>query len=245
MKDSVLTACAASCAFLTITLLVAPTVQAEIMIDPFETNPPVSLMVNRTTTTDTATTSGSPIADDILGHKREATLEWVAHSNAGKNAYMDINYEYEDDVYSGVLDFIQDPRVQSILLLTWDGAYGNPWDLTGNTNLAIDVLFDDLPINLGFVVNSGASNVSQATLSLPGGIFSSETKYVPFSSFTGDPIIPGQVTAIHLLIDGSGAAESADVTLDNFRASPVPEPASLLMLGIAAALGFGLRRRKK
>jgi hypothetical protein len=241
-KKPLLTALTASCAFFWASLSLVSTARAEIMllVDPFDDTQ--SLMVQKTDPLVEQAVSGS----QILGGEREAKLQWLA---GGRYASMDVNY---DD--SQVLDFIQDPRVQGQLTLTWDGTDATPLppDLTDGgkyTGLAVDVVFDDIPINLTLTLttdNGPGPVTASRTLTLEGGIVATTPKFVPFSDFlaVNPDIDPTHVKAIQMFIDGSGAAAGADVTLDNFRAA-VPEPASLFLLGLMAIIGLGAWRGKR
>jgi hypothetical protein len=213
------------------------------LIDSFDSTPTQSLLLNvPTIALDGNTVTGT----GILGGERDATLTW---DSGGHFFSLDVNY-----ASSGDLEFSQGANGKSKALLVWDGTDSSyslppssmspPADLTdsgASTGLAIDVPFDDLPTNLNITLYTTAGTGS-ATIALPGGITSSQTFYVPFSTFSGTINAAG-VTAVSLEIDGTKSA-GADVTLDNFR-STVPEPASWLLLGIAAAAGLGVRRWKK
>ncbi|MBN2579854.1 MAG: PEP-CTERM sorting domain-containing protein [Pirellulales bacterium] len=213
------------------------------LIDSFETAQ--SLTVDTATTFAEGTVSGA----GMLWGKRYVALQKVS-GGVGASVYVNI-----DPVE--VLDFNQDSRVKSTALLVWDGAAHEgespveintsaSIDLTtgGEDNgLALEVTNDDLPIDLKITLY-GASGSADHTLSLPGGVFSSTTYFIPFTAFSG--IDPTDVRAVTLLIDGS-LAEGADLTLNQFcSANPpdIPEPATWVLLGLALA-GVGLFHRKQ
>jgi hypothetical protein len=239
MKSTITTA---SVLFL---FLIALTAQAG-LIDSFGTNQ--SLFLNVQASVPASQHDEGYVTDlpsVILGGERDATLDWVS---GGRYYSLDVNYES-----SGVLEFSQGASGKSRALLVWDGTDSSvslppssmspAVDLTDgltNTGLAVDVLFNDLPIDLNITLYTNTGTVS-ATMALPGSITSNTTFYVPFTAFAGANA--GSVSAITMQIDGTTSA-GADLTIDNFR-SAVPEPGSLLLLGIATALGFSLLRWKK
>jgi hypothetical protein len=197
--------------------------RADLVIDSFD-NYSASL---------SASHSGPPAtySQNLPGLTRQGALQWI--DNPGGAASLHINPQG-----SKVLDYSQEPNVESELTLTWKDTAVSAWNLTasGNDRLAIDVLLDNLPLDLNVTLHSGADSDVQA-FALPGGIASLQTFYLPLSAFSGVDLT--KVDVIDLQIEGVGPAAGANVTLDNFR-STVPEPASWLLLGIAAACGLAV-----
>jgi hypothetical protein len=177
----------------------------------------------------------STFSNNLPGLTRQGALQWI--DNPGGTASLQINFPG-----SKILDYSQEPAVESQLSMTWENT-SNAWNLTaaGNDRLAIDVLLDNLPIDLNVTLHSGSGSDVKA-FSLPGGIASMKTFYLPLSAFSGVDL--AKVDVIDLQVVGAGAAAGANLRLDNFR-STVPEPASWFLLAVAAACGLSASRRKR
>jgi hypothetical protein len=134
----------------------------------------------------------------------------------------------------------QDSTITGNTLLIYDGGGGiglNPTGLGGIdvTNagaidqIGIRVSLDDLPVDLVLTAYTDAGNVSEFTLSLPGGIFSDQDFFINFASFTPTAGAGADFTnlgALTLFVDGVN--QSTDLIFDFIaNGQAVPEPVSV------------------
>lgn len=91
--------------------------------------------------------------------------------------------------------------------------------------------------------------VKQFVLDAGSGLVADVFKTFTFDVFAGDVLSAGGVgnaIGIHLYGSSSGACCNSDFDLDNLRLSAVPEPSTVLLMGIGlAGLGFARRRKTK
>lgn len=158
-----------------------------------------------------------------------------------------------------------DATVTGFTLLQWDGVDGsstlNPVGLGGAdltngglvTGLGIRVSLNDLPADITLTVYDASDptglTFSQASLSLPGGIFSDTDFLVNFASFTTDgPNGAADFTnagAVEMLIDG--AQQSTDLVFSFIQpgSTLVPEPMSAAVWSLCLVTGLVVVARRK
>src|SRR5687768_15161337 len=154
----------------------------------------------------------------------------------------------------GVFDFGSQDAV--LASLQWDGvdadqllptralvnAQGLTVDLTGGgmngqlvlsfTNLDAGEESDTLPVSITLTGPAGATASFSGTI--PEGIAPFDY-VIPFASMsTAGGFSFGNVTSIGLTLNGGTTRPDADFGLDSFTAAPIPEPAALSLLGVAA-----------
>lgn len=172
------------------------------------------------------TTSGVDPDGSAIGNDREAVLQWTL--GPGR-----INL-YANDLGTGNLSYNAQNGVRGLATIRWDGS-GNAattndqglsnLDLTDgglNDGFHFEVINDDLPAIVIFRIYSSASDWSQYTLNLPGGIDTAMGDhvdfFVPFALFsiggTGGADYTS-VTSIEIVIDGTVTA-GADISIDFF-----------------------------
>jgi hypothetical protein len=141
---------------------------------------------------------------------------------------------------SGFFSHSQDSTIIGQTLLTYDGGTAGfqPTGLggidvtSGGTvdQIGIRVAVDDLPVDVKLTAYSSATDFSEFTLSLPGGIFSDTDFFINFASFAvagGSGADFTNLGALQLLIDGD--IQGTDLIFDFIQnGQSVPEPVSLL-----------------
>jgi hypothetical protein len=175
-------------------------------------------------------TQTGPVSE-IRGGERDVNFTILQHSIANRSAIA--------QVVNG--DFLLDlgPGVKSTATLTWDGVgtSGLNTDLTqGDVDrfaLGIDLI--DQFANLTFTVTDNQNRVSTLTRNgLQAGL-----EAFKFNDFIGSADFKA-VRSVNLFIDTPTAA---DLQLEFFKATSVPEPFTII--GSVAALGFGASFRRK
>jgi hypothetical protein len=217
-----------------------------VIIDDFDTAQ--TLLANSGTP---STSSSVGPAAGIVGGHRDAAANWTSGPN-------DVDLDIDTGTASA-LDLSLGSDTMGNAMLQWDGGDGSisldptglgSVDLTasGTLNaLAINVLFDDLPVSVQLFVYTDGGNWSSASLGLPGGIFSASSYTVPFSSFSvggGSGATFSSVGAIEMVIQPQFGA--TDLTLDFIESTYVPEPSSIALgaIGLIGLLGWGWKRRR-
>lgn len=223
--------------------------RAGLMIDSFNTGEQ-SLEVRATSPNATSFVWGL-LGSEVIGGSREVTLEWVAGTN---RTFADVNLDA-----NGRLDFAQGPNAEARLTILWDGdelggagnlAYALGADLTadGATGFVANVVSIDLPIRVHVEVFTDANNGSVFEGTWSAGQVGAQ--YLPFNHPDWS-VAPGatgpadftQVGQIRLILDGDGFAD-ADVAID-YVATGVPEPSSLALAILGAAMLVAVRRRRR
>lgn len=200
----------------------------------------------------TGTSTNTVAAPNALGGYRDAKVNVTA--TGGLALALDIAIGGGDEV----LNHSQGAKVKGSSTIQWDGDSGSPFlkttglggvDLTeGGINhyISFDVLYDDLPATLKFTIYDMSGHTADASVVLPGGIDSSTSYKLFFSSFTGvNPLLNlTSVGAITMKISGS---LSPDLTIDNIQATAAPEPGTFLLLGtgLLGIGGYGWRRKRQ
>jgi hypothetical protein len=194
---------------------------------------------------------GSVAGGGILGGERDSVVIW----DSGPNT-VDVEVNAGS---SGLLNFSSGAATIGYADFIWDGLDGSDAvdfaglggvDLTAGGTLnaiALNVAFDDLPVEVGMSIATDAGNFSSASLNLPGGIFTPQSYSILFSAFVPDVGAGADFTnvnAILLWIQGELAA--TDVQLDFIESAYVPEPSSLILaaFGCIGFAAWGWRRRK-
>lgn len=141
-------------------------------------------------------------------------------------------------------------------LLEWDGgAIGfDPTGLGGIDvtdgglidQIGIRVSSDDLPVDIKLTAFSSATDFSDFTLSLPGGIFTDTDFFINFADFVATGGTGADFTnlgALQLFVDGQ--IQGTDLIFDFIDSAVVPEPASLFgwMVCMITAGVFVYRRK--
>jgi uncharacterized repeat protein (TIGR01451 family) len=203
-----------------------------IIIDDFSTNQsPLALTFPPAGTSAASSLTGT----GILYDERDLEIDLTAGIIAG-NGISSV-------VSDGSFSYAQDATISGHAILQWDGMDGSPtlnttglggFDLTGagtQDAFALDVVFDDLPVNLELTVNTNSDDASVAILNLAGGI-STQTRFVvPYSAFS--PILGAgadftNVGAISLRI---GSSETApDLVLDSFQTTSLVDATEAVAL---------------
>ena len=208
----------------------------ELMIDSFDTTQ--SLLAD--STNQDVTSSVSTAGSDIIGGTRDAaalydsgpsTISLVA--NEGGSSVLNYNGSAGTSGSAWCIwDGDSDPDVFSPT-----GLGSEDLTLAGVLDrIAIMVDFDDLPVDLIFKVYTDASNWSQATLRLPGGIHDQgdpPTQFnVPFSSFVTQAGTGADFTNVGAIsLDISELIQGTNLQVDFIKAV-VPEPVSIILLAL-------------
>lgn len=172
-------------AALLLTAALAPSpADAQIIIDSFSTNQSSMVL----TFPPAGTSASSSVSGaGIIGGERDIQVSLSAGVIAGNSLSANVS--------SGFFSYSQDATITGSATLQWDGTDGsanlNPTglggiDLTaGGTQDAIllNTAFDDLPTNFVITVYTDAGNVSAATFTMPGLLFSSTNFVIPYSAF--------------------------------------------------------------
>ncbi len=199
------------------------------------------------------TVSGSPsgaksgsstvYAANSIGHYRTIVLDRVGPSTTRAQISADSNI-----TTPGLFSLSTAPTVTATTSVIFDGNNTSPTidptglggvDLTegGSVNAFLFNMFADHGAPLIVTAYTDATHVSTATISMPVG-----TMPVPvgllFSAFT--PLIGSganfaSIGALDFTIDGSHTP-ALDAQIDFIATGMVPEPSSLLLLGVAAAV---------
>jgi uncharacterized repeat protein (TIGR01451 family) len=187
-----------------------------ITIDDFSTNQSsLTLTYPPAGTSASSSVSGS----GILGGERDLQVNLSGGVIAGNTLSAVVS--------SGFLSYSQDATISGTAVVQWDGTDGSPTlsptglggvDLTvggSQDALLLAVFFDDLPINITFQVYTDATHASQATVSLPGLLFSSTSFVVPFSAFTPTLGTGADFTNVGAIVMQTGSSVTApDLVID-------------------------------
>jgi hypothetical protein len=191
---------------------------------------------------------GVSTGSNAIGGAR--TVELTRNAGAG----FDVAF-----VFGGTYDHSQAAADSGFSLITWDGdtntalnQNGFSVDLTGGgTNSFVVIpMQSDLAAPITMTLYSGTGNFSTVSVNTPalgfGGPFAEY--YIPFSSFInggGSGVDFNNVTAVTLLIDGSGTP-GLDVLLSGpLMAAPAPEPATFGLAGVFLGAAFLLRKLRR
>lgn len=249
--EAFVAACAASCVF-----QAGAPAAADLIIDTFDAPAGGQVAVD-TTPGDGAVVSvlaGQP----TIGGSREIFVDKtgpVGSStpvSASSNAFG-----------SGIFNFDQfSSTAQGSARLVYDGAANGVLNPTGLA--ALDVDLTQGGVNTGLlltglqVVGSGLTITANLYNAVTGLVYSSGAiplingysgeLFLPYALFTGPggPTTPSDVGAIEVLVDGT--LPGSDLTFEFVSSSPVdvPEPSSLVLLGLLGAVGgTGYYRRRK
>jgi hypothetical protein len=158
---------------------------------------------------------------------------------------------------TGFFSHSQDSTIIGSTLLEYDGgSVGfNPTGLGGIdvTNgglvdqIGIRVAVDDLPVDIKLTAFSSATDFSEFTLSLPGGIFTDTDFFINFASFAvagGSGADFTNLGALQVFIDGQ--IQGTDLIFDFLSSGQtVPEPMSILGWAVCMlTAGVFVYRRK-
>lgn len=226
-------------------LVVLPSTSEALIIDHFNVNQILTLSAP-------GSISSSVLGGAILGGERDISL----------NLISGIGGVSIDSNISGlsILDQSGNSTVKAKSTITWDGIDGSsaldPIGLGGadltesgaSSGLGLGVVFDDLPAKLELSVYTNAGNWSKATLNLPGLILSPTNYIISFASFVtqaGTGADFSNVGAVSMLIDAT-IAPGTDLQIDFLNTvNLVPEPGTMMLIGIGLIGVYGVSRKKK
>lgn len=209
-------------------LVVGSAAHALILDDFVDGNTNSSIFAGTGATYDAATVPGG---FRYTEHTIESSPLGLTHSNI---------------VVNGIFASDSKTLVDAIAKIAWgvdnNGIAGAGTDLNANLSsfgaFKINILSNDLPatIQLGVRSNSGSFVNSSVYNVAPGMIMMNQSITINFSDFGGVDF--SDVDAISMVINTSA---SGDIVIDSFEA--VPEPASMIALGLGAAALVARRKR--
>lgn len=212
----------------------AGSAKADLVIDSFATNP---VLISQATVGGTNTSNQTGIATtDVIGGTRNLKLT-VTAGNGTRQAVDEV------DTTDSTFNISNAAGVTSTSVLTYDanGAANGLGgiDLTAfGDGIAFDVLQVDLNVSITIQLISLANVVSTQTLP-------NLTEGVATFSFSGFSV-PAVATSVKSIQITFNTPNSADLTGSFLRVAAVPEPSSVVALGMGALMmgGFAIRRRR-
>ncbi len=209
-----------------------------VIIDPFDTTPQ--------TQTNVGSTGPIAAAEAIGGFRTLEILSKAGSLNLGAELRV-LGQAYPADL----LTLSNDVGTSSIAQVTWDGGPGG-MDVDLSAALADAILLDFVSLDVGqidftvTITDTVASGADTATMVINDAALG--TNVFAFDTFTNFANVDfSSVQVIKLMID---AEENSDLSLRLFSTRefdevPVPEPATVLLLGIGlVGLGGGYLRKR-
>lgn len=205
------------------------------LIDDFSTAQPEMVVGSGQTDFNTASGAG------ILGGHRDITISVPSGADdpvSEPRAFVRVS--------GGLLRIANDPNTVSTITVAWDGegyggaasGLGSAGNLSGIIAVIVQVTFADLQSSVEFELKDTSNNVATAFRVIDAG---QGNYFLPFSSFTGDPVDLSNLFSVVMRVTGQDAF---DINIDLIEGSPIPEPSTMLLSAAALlALGFFRRRR--
>lgn len=143
------------------------------------------------------------------------------------NNYLGLSYEI------GTTDPSYRPAVTPGEGLTLSLLYTTAGDNGGS--------YDNTPVYLDYFTASGAADGSDRVITLPA-VTSNGLTAKDFLPYTGTDTVPANAASVGVRIVAPTAEYDSTDLIDNVQLNPVPEPASLALVGLSG-LAFVRRRR--